>query len=54
MFYFAANCTILMYEHLLYSSNLKEEYMSMMNNMSKNNLSPSSSNANDSDASRYC
>lgn len=31
-------------------SNLKEEYMNMM---SKNNLSPSSSNANDSDTSRY-
>lgn len=39
--------------YVLFSSNLKEEYMNMMNNMSKNNLSPSSSNANDSDASRY-
>ncbi|XP_031632352.1 uncharacterized protein LOC116346445 [Contarinia nasturtii] len=31
--------------------NLKEEYMNMMNNISKNDMSPSSSNPNDSDAS---
>lgn len=37
----------------MHFSNLKEEYMNMMNNMPKNDLSPSSSNPNDSDASRY-